>query len=143
MNSTTRHFITILALLLACLTAQAQSDLNTGQAFQRYGKEKGCKMVTLIDGQLKGFELKVYKSLTFRKYGKEIMALVNADRPKAKKIREIVEDGQPRNGYYMMPHLREGINRYVLFRCDEEYQGAIVYIEGRLSPDDIMKITKK
>ena len=99
-------------------------------------------MVTLIDGQLKGFELKVYKSLTFRKYGKEIMALVNADRPKAKKIREIVEDGQPRNGYYMMPHLREGINRYVLFRCDEEYQGAIVYIEGRLSPDDIMKITK-
>lgn len=129
--------------MLIATAAQAQTDLAVNQAFQKYGSQKGCKMVTLIDGQLKGYELKVYKSLTFRRHGKEIMVLVKADRPKAKKIREIVEDGQPRSGYYMMPQLREGINRYVLFRCDEGYQGAVIYIEGYLSPDDIMKITKK
>ena len=143
MKTTIRQLIWLLALLLIATAAQEQTDLAVNQAFQKYGSQKGCKMVTLIDGQLKGYDLKVYKSLSFRKYGKEIMALVKADRPKAKKIREIVEDGQPRNGYYMMPPQREGINRYVLFRCDEDFVGAIVYIEGHLLPDDIMKITKR
>ena len=100
MKTTIRQLIWLLALLLIATAAQAQTDLAVNQAFQKYGSQKGCKMVTLIDGQLKGYDLKVYKSLSFRKYGKEIMALVKADRPKAKKIREIVEDGQVRADEY-------------------------------------------
>jgi len=142
MNS--RRIILPLLLIVAVITnAKAQAGLAINSAFTKYGEMKGCKMTTLYDGHLKGYELKVYRSLTYKKYGEEINALLAKDRAKAKKIREIVSDGVIESGYYQMPSVKNGINRYILFHRENTERGVLIYIEGHLNPDDIMTLCKK
>lgn len=40
----------------------------------------------------------------------------------------------------MMPSVAKGINRYILFSKINEKQGAVIYIEGALDPNDIMRL---
>ena len=103
-NKTIRTILT-LCLLAILMPASAQSDLQTGIAFERFGKAQNCKMVVLNDATLRGYKLKVYKSLTYKKIGASIAPYLNADRKKARKIREIVDDGKVTSGYYMLPPL--------------------------------------
>lgn len=135
------RMMTVLAMLV-CFSAglEAQTGLHVQKAFERFGHAKGCKMVEMHDATLKGYQLHVYKSLTYKKIGKEIEAYLKEDKQKAKKIREVVENGRITSGYYMMPPLEKGMNRYVLFSDPGKENGAIIYIEGRLEPDDIMKL---
>ena len=118
-----------LALWLACcVSASAQTGLNVDKVFQLYGKAKGCKMVVMSNTTLRGYKLRVYKSLVYRKLHGSVMPYLEADKRNARKVREVIEEGRLVSGYYMMAPLRGGVNRYVL------------YIEGTLSPDDIMKL---
>lgn len=126
--------------LTAATTATAQEGLNVNKVFQRFGHAKGCKMVEMHNAKLKGYELKVYKSLTYKNIGASIEPYLKADRKNAKKIREVVENGQIVSGYYMMPPKGNGINRYILFSKVQPNRGTVIYIEGDLSPDDIMKL---
>ena len=103
-------------------------------------KGKNCKMVVLNDAVLRGYKLKVYKALTYKKIGASIAPYLNSDRKKARKIREIVDNGKITSGYYMLPPLPSGLNRYILFSNLTNNSGAIIYIEGTLGPDDIMKL---
>ena len=64
----------------------------------------------------------------------------NGDRKAAKKIREVVENGKMVSGYYMMAPLSNGDNRFILFSNPNESKGTVIYIEGNLSPEDIMKL---
>ena len=140
MKNKTIRIILTLCLLVVLMPASAQSDLQTGIAFERFGKARNCKMVVLNDATLRGYKLKVYKSLTYKKIGASIAPYLNADRKKARKIREIVDDGKVTSGYYMLPPLPSGYNRYILFSNTPNDSGAIIYIEGTLGPDDIMKL---
>ena len=108
--------------------------------FQRYGQAKGCKMVVMRNTELKGFKLRTYKSLVYKKLHSAIQPYLAADKKKARKIREVIEEGQLVSGYYMMPPLAGGINRYILFSNVGGSKGTVIYIEGTLSPDDIMKL---
>ena len=56
------------------------------------------------------------------------------------KLREVIDNGSIASGYYMMPPHANGINRYVLFSNTNKGKGAVIYIEGDLSPEDIMTI---
>lgn len=138
-NKTIRTFLT-LCLLLVLMPVWAQSDLQTGIAFERFGKAKNCRMVILNDVVLRGYRLKVYKSLTYKRIGASIAPYLLADRKKARKIREIVDNGKVTSGYYMLPQLPSGLNRYILFSNAPNESGAVIYIEGSLGPDDIMKL---
>ncbi len=138
-NKTIRTFLT-LCLLLVLMPVWAQSDLQTGIAFERFGKAKNCRMVILNDAVLRGYRLKVYKSLTYKRIGASIAPYLLADRKKARKIREIVDNGKVTSGYYMLPQLPSGLNRYILFSNAPNESGAVIYIEGSLGPDDIMKL---
>lgn len=140
MKNKTIRIILTLCLFVVLMPASAQSDLQTGIAFERFGKAQNCKMVVLNDATLRGYKLKVYKSLTYKKIGASIAPYLNADRKKARKIREIVDDGKVTSGYYMLPPLPSGYNRYILFSNTPNDSGAIIYIEGALGPDDIMKL---
>ena len=60
------------------------------------------------------------------------------DKERAKKIREVVEDGVVTSGYYQMDALRTGLNCYVLFSKGKKGGGTLIYIEGRLKPEDVM-----
>ena len=138
---TTKRTITLILLLVAIATsALAQQGLRVADIFSRYGHERGCKMVEMHDTELHGYELKTYQSLTYRIHGDEIAPLLEEDRRKAKKIREVVSDGRVSSCYYIMPPTAEGLNRYILYSQKQDNSGAIVYIEGKLEPDDILKL---
>ena len=128
-------------MIFASLTAQAQEGLNVEKIFQRYGHAKGCKMVEMRNTSLKGYQMKVYKSLIYKSFASAtINTYLKADRKAAKKIREVVDNGKMTSGYYMMAPLEKGINRYILFSNPSGNKGTVIYIEGDLSPDDIMKL---
>lgn len=44
------------------------------------------------------------------------------------------------SGYYMMAPLSNGDNRFILFSNLSKSKGTVIYIEGDLSPEDIMKL---
>lgn len=139
------HWLWRIALVIALTLASAgptmaQEGLNVNKIFQRFGHAKGCKMVEMHNAKIKGFELKVYKSLTYKNIGASIDPYLKADKKNAKKIREVIENGQVVSGYYMMPPKGNGINRYILFSKVRPNRGAVIYIEGTLSPNDIMKL---
>lgn len=129
-----------MSMLLSASTMLAQADLQVGRVFDLYGHSKGCKMVELHHSSFRGYELDVYKSLIYSRYGNAIENYLKADRKNARKVREIVEDGVITSGYYMMKQTRQGINRYILFRNGSGQSGTVVYIEGALSPDELMKL---
>ncbi len=135
-----RMALIVIMLVMTAFMASAQ-NLYVSQLFSRFGHARGCKMVEMHDTELKGYTLGVYKSLTYGKRQQhEVNNMLMSDRRQAKKIREVVEDGRIVSGYYMMPPLANGRNRYILFSNNDDGRGAVIYIEGRLSPDDIMKI---
>lgn len=135
-----RTIIFIVLIWGVILSAFAQKGLAVNQAFTKYGHARGCKMVEMHDATLRGYRLKVYKSLSYKNISAEISTLLDTDRKQAKKIREIVDDGKVVSGYYMMPQAVEGVNRFILFNNGKKNQGAVIYIEGNLSSNDIIKI---
>lgn len=97
-------------------------------------------MVTMQNTQLKGYRLKIYKSLVYKNHATEIAHYLKSDRKAAKKIREVVENGKMVSGYYMMAPLSNGNNRFILFSNPNKSKGTVIYIEGDLSPEDIMQL---
>lgn len=139
-NHTTRWLTLLLLLVAAILPVHAQSGLHVEQVFERYGRARGCKLVVMHDTKLRGYKLHVYKALTYRRGRADVAPYLKADRREAKKVREVVDNGRIVSGYYQMRPLSNGMNRYVLFSDVPGNPGAVIYIEGRLSPDDIMKM---
>lgn len=130
-----------LFIVMSALPASAQEGLAVDNVFRLLGHSKGCKMVVMKNTRLKGYRLATYKSLTYGKQHAEAIApYLKADRRAATKIREIVDNGRVASGYYMMPPLPSGANRYILFSHTDKGRGAVIYIEGNLSPEDIMTI---
>lgn len=130
----------LLALAATCVTMTAQTDLHINKVFEIYGHSKGCKMVEMHDTRLKGYNIRIYKSLIYKKNAPAVETYLKEDRRRAKKIREVMDNGRIASGYYMMPPNNDGTNRYILFSNTDNGGGAVIYIEGWLSPDDIMKI---
>ena len=62
------------------------------------------------------------------------------DRRQATKIREVISDGRVSSGYYIMSPSDNGLNRYILYTLKQDNSGAVIYIEGKLLPDDILKM---
>lgn len=135
-----RLFILVALLITISHVSLAQKGLAVADIFTRYGHERGCKMVEMHDTNLRGYELKTYQSLTYRTQGEQIATMLEADRHKARKIREIFSDGRVTSGYYIMPPTTEGLSRYVLYTQKSDSSGAVIYIEGALKPDDILRI---
>ena len=136
-----KRIMVTLAIMVACImTAAAQEGLNVDKVFQRFGKSKGCKMVVMKNTELRGYKLHTYKSLVYKNLYSAIEPYLAADKKSAKKVREVVEERRIVSGYYMMAPLRGGINRYILFSNVGGHKGTVIYIEGTLSPDDIMKL---
>ena len=129
-NLIKRFFIGLLLIVVASISANAQEGLYVKSIFQRFGHAKGCKMVTMQNTKLKGYKLKIYKSLVYKYHATEIAHYLKSDRKAAKKIREVVENGKMVSGYYMMAP----------FSNPSESKGTVIYIEGDLSPEDIMKL---
>lgn len=138
-----RALTLIMLLAVFTVSSMAQQGLRVADIFSRFGTEKGCKMVEMHDTRLHGYELRTYQSLTYSTHGDKIAPLLEEDRQQAKKIREVVSDGRIQSGYYILPPTADGLNRYILYTQKQDKSGAVIYIEGTLQPDDILKMCYK
>ena len=130
----------IVGLLMAIANpVSAQSGLQVDLLFHKLERAKGCKMVVINDGNLRGYSLHIYKALTYKTQRDVVQPYLQADRKHAKKIREVVDNGIVMSGYYMMQPAGK-YNRYILFSNGKGLSGTVIYIEGQLSPDDILKL---
>ena len=137
------NLLIIATILFISSNANAQNVLHINDVFSKYGHSKGCTMVEMNDIDIKGHRIDVFKTLTYNRYAEEIGDFVEADRKQAKKIREVIHDGKVQSGCLMMPPTRKGHNRFIIFTNPINGTGAIIYIEGKVTVDDVMKICYK
>lgn len=141
MNKVIRTTWIILLLTVASGMARAQQGLQIASVFQKYGKQKGVTMVELSNEMLETYQMTVYKSLVFKDVEEALPTILNcldADKKKAKKVKEVVAGGQIQSGYYQLPQLKEDVNRFILFKTGKKGSATLIYIEGELDADDLV-----
>lgn len=133
--------IFLLFILTITVGVHAQQGLQIASIFQKYGKQKGATMVELSNEILDTYQMELYKSLVLKDAEEAmptILCSLEADKKKAKKVKEVVEGGQVQSGYYQLPQLKEGINRFILFKTGKKGSATLIYIEGELEADDLV-----
>ena len=141
MNKVIRTTWIILLLTVASGMARAQQGLQIASVFQKYGKQKGVTMVELSNEMLETYQMTLYKSLVFKDVEESLPTILNcldADKKKAKKVKEVVAGGQIQSGYYQLPQLKEDVNRFILFKTGKKGSATLIYIEGELDADDLV-----
>ena len=141
MNKDIRTTWIILLLTVASGMARAQQGLQIASVFQKYGKQKGVTMVELSNEMLETYQMTLYKSLVFKDVEEALPTILNcldADKKKAKKVKEVVAGGQIQSGYYQLPQLKEDVNRFILFKTGKKGSATLIYIEGELDADDLV-----
>ena len=141
MNKVIRTTWIILLLTVASGMPRAQQGLQIASVFQKYGKQKGVTMVELSNEMLETYQMTLYKSLVFKDVEEALPTILNcldADKKKAKKVKEVVAGGQIQSGYYQLPQLKEDVNRFILFKTGKKGSATLIYIEGELDADDLV-----
>lgn len=141
MNKVIRTTWIILLLTVASGMARAQQGLQIASVFQKYGKQKGVTMVELSNEMLETYQMTLYKSLVFKDVEEALPTILNcldADKKKAKKVKEVVAGGQIQSGYYQLAQLKEDVNRFILFKTGKKGSATLIYIEGELDADDLV-----
>ena len=141
MNKVIRTTWIILLLTVASGMARAQQGLQIASVFQKYGKQKGVTMVELSNEMLETYQMTLYKSLVFKDVEEALPTILNcldADKKKAKKVKEVVAGGQIQSGYYQLPQVKEDVNRFILFKTGKKGSATLIYIEGELDADDLV-----
>ena len=98
-------------------------------------------MVELSNEMLETYQMTLYKSLVFKDASDAlptILRCLEADKKKAKKVKEVVSNGQIKSGYYQLPQLKEDVNRFILFTTGKKDSATLIYIEGELDADDLI-----
>lgn len=98
-------------------------------------------MVELSNEMLETYQMTLYKSLVFKDVEEALPTILNcldADKKKAKKVKEVVAGGQIQSGYYQLPQLKEDVNRFILFKIGKKGSATLIYIEGELDADDLV-----
>ena len=129
MNKVIRTTWIILLLTVASGMARAQQGLQIASVFQKYGKQKGVTMVELSNEMLETYQMTLYKSLVFKDASDAlptILRCLEADKKKAKKVKEVVSNGQIKSGYYQLPQLKEDVNRFILFKTGKKDSATLI-----------------
>ncbi|MCY6344781.1 MULTISPECIES: DUF6108 family protein [Bacteroides] len=141
MNKVIRTTWIVLLLTVASGMVRAQQGLQIASIFQKYGKQKGVTMVELSNEMLETYQMTLYKSLVFKDVEEALPDILNcleADKRKARKVKEVVAGGQIQSGYYQLPQLKEDVNRFILFKTGKKGSATLIYIEGELDADDLV-----
>lgn len=130
-------------LLSVSTDVMAQKGLQIASLFKKYGKERGVTMVELSNELIDIYEMKLYKSLVFKNAETalpDMLRCIEADKKQAKKVKEVVVGGRIQTGYYQLPQVVEGINRFILFKTDKKGGATLIYLEGALDADDLVTL---
>lgn len=135
------RIIFIILLMGISTSLYAQQGLQIASVFQKYSKHKGVTMVELSNEMLETYEMTLYKSISFKNAEKAmplILRCLEIDKKKAKKVKEVILDGEIQSGYYQLPAIKEDINRFILFKTSKKGNATLIYIEGELDADDLV-----
>lgn len=143
MNKVIRTALIVLLLTSLPVVAKAQQGLQIATVFQKYGMQKGTRMVELSNEILEGYQMGLYKSLSFKDVEEALPTILHCleiDKKKAKKVKEVISGGQIQSGYYQLPQLKEDVNRFILFKIGKKGSASLIYMEGELEADDLVTL---
>ena len=136
----------ILLFVLCPMLSEAsitQDDLKIKDVFRIYGKQKNVVMVELSKEMLDMYDITFYKSITIKK-DPEALAFIRkcleADQEGARKIKEVTSEGAVISAYYQISEKNNNLNRFILFKVNQEGLITLIYIEGKLDSDDLITI---
>jgi len=136
--------ILFLTLATFCISfsTQAQAILSI---FKKYGKDYGVTMLEASRELMKEYKIKTFKSIIFDNGAKalpEIRKAINTDKEGALHIKESTKDGLLMSGYYQLLSEKTNLNRYLIFKVGKENKTTLIYVEGELTPDELVELLK-
>ena len=137
-----------LATLLLCgsmSSLSAQSKPAVFQIFEKYGKQKGITMLEISEELMTEYRIKQFKSIIFEDGTRalpEIRRCIELDKQEAKKMKEATTDGLVVSGYYRLKTADTAMNRYLIFKVGKSNKVTLLYIEGRLTPEELVELLK-
>lgn len=138
----------ITLLMLVFLTAsqcRAGKDPEILKIFDKYGNKQGVTMLEISDDLMKNYHVRIFKSIIFedgRKALTDIRKAIDIDKVNAKKIKESKQDGLLISGYYRLKTENDNLNRYLIFKIGKNNRTTLVYIEGELTPEELVELLK-
>ena len=142
-----RNFILLTIFLFSLPTTSeafvAQDDLKIKDVFRIYGKQKNVVMIELSKEMLAMYDVTLYRSITIKNDSealKFIRKCLENDQKGARKIKEVVSDGEIISAYYQIEGKNPDINRFILFKVDTKGVITLIYLEGKLDSDDLITI---
>ena len=132
----------ILTNFCMSFSTQAQAVLTI---FKKYGNEQGVTMLEASRELTKEYKIKTFKSIIFDDGAKalpEIRRAINRDKEGALHIKESTKDGLLTSGYYHLPTEKAKLNRYLIFKVGKENKTTLIYVEGELTPDELVELLK-
>lgn len=134
----------LLLLIGFTLSAYAQEDLQIASLFKKYGKQKDVTYVELNGSILRSYRMTAYRSLVFKDvtpYKADIVQCLKQDvaGQQVTKTQEITESGQLLSAYYQLSK-KNKLNRYILYKVGKQNSATLIYIEGTLSEEELMKM---
>ena len=138
--------LTILFVFLCPLQLEAslmQEDLKIKDVFRIYGKNKNVVMVELSKDMLEMYDITFYKSITIKNDAEALTFIrkcLEADQDGARKIKEITSNGAVISAFYQITDKNSDMNRFILFKVNQQGVITLIYIEGKLDSDDLITI---
>ena len=141
-RSPSRLLFLLLLLATSATAAYAQESLRINVIFEKYGRQKGSTMVVFSGEALGNYKLDKYRSITLpynTGTSEDIQKCLEADRKSARKIKEVITNGVISSGYYQLPDESEHTNRYILFKIGNDGTATLIYMEGGLDSEELIK----
>lgn len=138
--------ILLLLMFLCPVISEAaitQEDLTIKDVFRIYGKRKNVVMVELSKEMLDTYDITSYKSITIKNDPEALTFIrkcLENDQQGAKKIKEVISEGEIISAYYQIPGKNQDANRFILFKTSQKGVITLVYLEGELDSDDLITI---
>lgn len=139
----------ILSMAVLCPTLlHAQSGLNINNAFTpAFCDLKGATETLISKDRLRGISINVYHSLSIAGHPEAsagLERLVRADGAKALSKEVRYRSGRLYYGFYRLPDYRS-MQRYIIYlngTLTGDGKIILLYVEGKIHPDDVKKLLK-
>lgn len=150
-NRISLYKIVTLSLLISLfgvfITQQsfAQSQPAVTAIFDKYGSSKGVTLLEISEELMKDYQIKHFKSIIFENGNNalpEIRKAIEKDKIGAKRIKESIQNGLLMSGYYRLKTEETNMNRYLIFKVGKNNKTTLLYIEGKLSPEELIELLK-
>ena len=126
-------------------SALSQTDPEVFGIFEKYGRRTGITLLEISEELMKDYQINHFKSIIFENGTKalpEIRESIDKDKVDAKLIKESFKDGLLNSGYYRLKIDEQNLNRYLIFKVGTRNKVTLIYIEGKLTPEQLVDLLK-